>query len=511
MKKFFLPIFIIFIGCAQQSMLTGGEKDTIAPQLVHKGDSLKNEINFVNREFELKFNENIQYLKSSNSILINPNIKDVNVSVNKNLLLTKWEENLDSNTTYSFIFNNSIADLTEKNTVFRLQHTFSTGNTIDSGSINGKIIVLPKKDYGEDLLVKLINNKNKNQVYYGFTNKNGEFNIENIKNGDYQINYFKDVNNDFKLDTLNDLQGFISGLISIDDSSELIEMVAFNPVGKTKVEKTLLNNAMKFEIEFNQSVDSCIIYDTLNKEYYSSYDLKKTHQFYLKDSVNKFLLIINSKSSSFCDTLRVSRSKNDTEKNISFIKQENNSLIVNSSFTLLFNQFLKNIDTSKIQLTKDSFDIPYQIDYQSNHLNILPSAGSGNYHLKLFPKSIKGVINEKNDTSDIHFVLKNQQELSTLELRVKNIPHSNSILQIIQNNQVKKEFAFKGEYIDTTFSNCQPGNYQLRIIDDRNKDNYWTTGNITKNRQPENIFDYDNEIILKRNWTANNTWDFKKY
>ncbi len=511
MKKFFLPIFIIFIGCAQQSMLTGGEKDTIAPQLVHKGDSLKNQINFVNREFELKFNENIQYLKSSNSILINPNIKDVNVSVNKNLLLTKWEENLDSNTTYSFIFNNSIADLTEKNTVFRLQHTFSTGNTIDSGSINGKIIVLPKKDYGEDLLVKLINNKNKNQIYYGFTNKNGEFNIENIKNGEYQINYFKDVNNDFKLDTLNDLQGFISGLISIDDSSELIEMVAFKPVGKTKVEKTLLNNAMKFEIEFNHSVDSCIIYDTINKEYYYSNDLKKTHQFFLKDSADKFLLIINSKSSSFCDTLRVSSSKNDTEKNISFLKKETNSLIVNSSFSLLFNQFLKNVDTSKIQLTKDSFDIPFQIDYQSNHLNILPLAGSGSYQLKLFPKSIKGVIDEKNDTSDIYFVLKNQQELSTLELKVKNIPHSNSILQIIQNNQVKKEFAFKGESIDTTFSNCQPGNYQLRIIDDRNKDNYWTTGNITNNRQPENIFDYDNEIILKKNWTASNTWDFKKY
>ena len=89
MKKFFLPIFILFIGCAKQSMLTGGEKDTIAPKLVSKRDSLNKEINFVNKEFELKFNENIQYLKSTNSILINPNIKDVNVSVNKNVLLTK--------------------------------------------------------------------------------------------------------------------------------------------------------------------------------------------------------------------------------------------------------------------------------------------------------------------------------------------------------------------------------------------------------------------------------------
>lgn len=236
---------------------------------------------------------------------------------------------------------------------------------------------------------------------------------------------------------------------------------------------------------------------------------KKTHQFYLKDSADKFLLIINSKSSSFCDTLRVSCTKSDNEKNISFIKKENNSLNEESSISLLFNQFIKIVDTSKIQLTKDSFDIPFKIDYQSNHLNILPLAGSGNYHLKLFPKSIKGIINEKIDTSDIHFVLKNHQELSILDLKINNIPHSNSILQLLQNNQVKKEFTFKGEALDTSFSKCIPGNYQLRIINDSNKDNYWTTGNITMDRQPENIFDYDNEIILKKNWTSSNTWVFK--
>ena len=509
MKKFFLPIFILFFGCAQQSMLTGGEKDTIAPKLVSKRDSLSKEINFVNKEFELKFNENIQYLKSTNSILINPNIKDVNVSVNKNVLLTKWQENLDTNTTYSFIFNNSIADLTEKNKVLKLQYTFSTGNTIDRGRINGKIIVLPKKDFGEDLLVKLISDKNKGQVYHGFTNKNGEFNIENIKKGEYQITYFKDGNNDFELDTVNDLQGFLSGLISIDDSSKFLEMVAFNPLRKTKMEKNILSSTRRFEIEFNQSVDSCIIYDTINKEFYYSYDLKKNHQFYLKDSADKFLLIINSKSSSFCDTLRVSCNKNEAKRGISFQKKETNSLTENTSLSLLFNQFIKDVDTSKIQLTKDSFDIPFKKYFQSNLLNILPLAGSGNYHLKLFPNSVVGIVDEKNDTSDIHFVLKPHQELSILELKVNNIPHSNSILQIIQNNQIKKEFTFKGESLDTTFSNCIPGNYQLRIIDDTNKDNYWTTGNSIKSIQPEKIFDYESEIILKKNWTASNTWNFK--
>ena len=510
MKKFLLPIFIIFCACAQQSMLTGGEKDTIAPQLVNKQDSIIKKMNFVNKEFELKFDENIQYLKSPNSILINPWVKNVNVSVNKNVLLTKWEKNLDSNTTYSFIFNNSIADLTERNTVFKLTHTLSTGSKIDSGKIDGNIVTVPKEDLGEDLLVKLVNEKNKDLVYYDFSNKKGEFHIENIKNGKYEITCFKDLNNDFELDTLNDLQGFLSERISIDDSSKLIEIFAFNPIRKTKLEKTILDKARKLEIEFNQSVDSCIVYDSLNQEYYYSNDLKKTHQFYLKDSAEKFLLIINSKLGSFCDTLRVSYEKNQGKNDISFRKKKANCLIENSSFLLLFNQFIKYVDTSKIQLTKDSFNIPYNLTYHSNRLNLLPVGGPGDYHLKLFPKSVIGVIDEKIDTSDIYFHLKTQQELSILELKVHNIPHSRSILQIVQKDQIKKEFAFKGRSLDTTFSNCIPGSYQLRIIADSNKDNYWTTGNIEENRQPENIFDYKNEIILKKNWTAVNSWDFRR-
>ena len=50
------------------------------------------------------------------------------------------------NTTYSFIFLNAIADITESNKIDELKYIISTGNEIDSGKIYGFIINIQKKN-----------------------------------------------------------------------------------------------------------------------------------------------------------------------------------------------------------------------------------------------------------------------------------------------------------------------------------------------------------------------------
>ena len=105
MNRLNIVLILLCIGCAQQSILTGGKKDTTAPTIIHNTDSLSNKYNFDKKEFTLKFNENIQYLKSKSSLLVNPYISNKEVVVNKNMLFVKWDKDLDTNTTYSFIFN----------------------------------------------------------------------------------------------------------------------------------------------------------------------------------------------------------------------------------------------------------------------------------------------------------------------------------------------------------------------------------------------------------------------
>jgi len=506
MNRLNMVLILLCIGCAQQSILTGGKKDTTAPTIIHNTDSLSNKYNFDKKEFTLKFNENIQYLKSKSSLLVNPYISNKEVVVNKNMLFVKWDKDLDTNTTYSFIFNNSIADITEKNKIKNLQYAFSTGSKFDSGSVKGKIIITPSEIPAKNMLIELKNCNNQNIIYYGYTDENGEFIVNNVKIGTYMLTYFNDNNNDFKLDTLNDVQGFYSNNITVNDSSNLSQIVAFEPSKKIRLEKSSIDSYNKVELEFNQLTESCVVFDTINKNTYISNIKNKNHEFYLEDTLDKFLIIINSKKPNFCDTIRLTNLEKNNDKTLSFKEKQNKSLINNLFFSISFNQFINLIDTSKIQLFKDSIGVSYEIEYQSNELIIKPLSGPGNYKLILLPESVTGLITQKSDTSNIYFKINPKEELASLELKISNVNHSNSIIQITRANEIKNEFSFEGSSLDTIIENCIPGNYKLKLIEDSNEDGCWTTGDIKRKIQPENIFHYEEEIVLKKNWISSNTW-----
>lgn len=510
MKKLFVILVLFSCSCAQQTALTGGTKDVLAPKIVIDTTVLKEPVNFKSNEIILNFNENIQFIKGKRSILINPPLENKEIICEEKKLTVKWEDSLSPKTTYTFNFRESIADLTEKNKIPLLSYTFSTGEYIDSGLFEGNVIIYPKKKPAEEFLIKLQAIASEQREYYGFTDLQGKFKIKNIIKGEYFITAYEDKNKDFVLDTLNGVQGFMIDTISIIDTCEAYTIDAFEPDKKIKIENLTLNNLGLLEVEFNQSIDSCVVTDTNSKTNYYSFEDKTKHQFYINDTAKKYILIINGKSAAFCDTLRaIPKEKGIELKLLSYKKSQNIGLSYNPNLDLLFNQFITRIDTSKLELSKDSIPISYKSSHERNLLKIAPLTGPGNYTLTFFPESVKGIKYDKEDTSVVNFNLKSNEELSSFELSIQNIPHHNSIVQIIQNEIIKKEFTFKGQTIDTVFKNCYPGNYNIKIISDKDNNNYWTSGDIKKQRLPEEIYFYQDEIKLKKNWTTNVNWDFK--
>ena len=507
MRKIYIILLLFCMGCAQQGALTGGEKDTIPPQLISNNDTLRT--NFNEKEFLLEFNENIQFISGKTSLFINPYIEDYKITTEKTSLLIKWEDTLKSNTTYSFIFIKSIADLTEKNTITEFKHTFSTGNKTDSGTIKGEVTLMPEKIPAEDFLVQIKSVDSSDYVYHTLTDKKGHFKMENIKNGNYILTTFKDENKNFLLDTLRESQGYYFDTINITDSISSFQISSFKPGNKTNIEKTLLNDVGLLKIDFNQLVDSCIIYDTINKNSYYSLKKSESHVFYLKDTLDKYIFIVSSTLNHFYDTIRVSNKfPSNSTKKISYKKEDKTHLMYNKSLSLLFNQQILSIDSSKIELVKDSSAVNFSITHKENVILITPFSESGNFNATFYPKSFKGVRHEKVDTSIVNFNILSNEELSNLNLSLKNIEHPYSILQIINNDEIKNEFTFEGRVFDTSFANCIPGNYKLKLIADTDKNNYWSKGNVISKTQPEKIYDYKDEIKLQKNWTADITWDF---
>ena len=135
----------MLLSCAQQTSLTGGDKDTLAPILMV--DSNMSLVNMKQTSINFEFNENIQFLRGKRALITNPSIKDIEVTEKKNKIEINWEDTLNPNTTYSFLFINSIADITEKNKINDFNYVVSTGPKIDSGSLRGTIIKYPEKKY----------------------------------------------------------------------------------------------------------------------------------------------------------------------------------------------------------------------------------------------------------------------------------------------------------------------------------------------------------------------------
>ena len=507
MRFIYLIFILLLLSCAQQTSLTGGDKDTLAPILMV--DSNRSLVNMKQASINLKFNENIQFLKGKRALITNPPISEVVVTEEKNKIEINWEDTLNPNTTYSFLFLNSIADITEKNKIKEFNYVVSTGPKIDSGLLMGTIIKYPEKEVFKDGLIRIVNSKDKKYTYRTYTDKNGKYQLNNIKKGEYQLYCFQDENNNLQLDTLMEDHGFYKEAILVSDSSTIANTIAYSPKRKTSLDNYSFNHFGRLELEFNTPVDSCMVTDLTTNTVYQSNYMSSKHLFYFSDTLAKHSLIIKS-GKNFEDTIRVSYVvKTELENKISYKEEKTNTLISKEGFTLEFNQFIKEIDTSLIEIAADSILINASFKINKNFLTIFPKSKENNYKMTLLPNSVTGIKEAKKDTSIVNFMISNNNNLSTLELTIFNIPYPKSIIQIIKNKQVVKELRVSADKQKYSISRCEPGDYELKLIGDWNGDGYWTIGNIEKNILPEPIVDYNGVLQLKKNWTSNIQWDFK--
>ena len=504
------PIYFIILfitSCAQQTILTGGDKDITAPLLLV--DSNFQNINYQDQSLSLQFNERIQFLKDKRALIINPEIVNFTVKEENNKLNIAWEDTLKKETTYSFIFKNSIADITEANKIKKLNYVFSTGAYIDTGQIVGSIYKYPEKSPLENALIYAVGVNAQKFTYKGYTNKKGDFILKNVKMGDYLLYAFDDGNNNNQLDTLSEVHGFILDTLSIKDSLSPLSIICYEPDSKITIDKIEFNHLGKLSLTFNTAIDSCKITDLTTGNNYISNSLNENHQFYFMDTIDKHTVVVQSKNN-IRDTIRISfKLKSNLSSEIVYKEYLENFLTVKPDYKLEFNQYIKYVDTSLINIFHDSSLVESSIHYDKNLLTISPKKNYDEFTMVLLPKSICGIKTIKEDTSTVNFIIKRNQKLSDLAINIKSLPFKKSILQVLRNDKVVMKIPINNHEIDTTINRCLPGKYKLILIADLDENGYWTKGDIVERRLPEPIFDYDSEIELKKNWTNSITWNFK--
>ena len=128
-------------GCAQVGVPTGGAKDTLAPVLV-RADPENEKLNFAGNKVTLVFDEYIEVKDLQSNLLVSPFPKNNPVILsNLKTISIKFKDTLQPNTTYSVNFGNAIADVHEGNIIKNFTYTFSTGSTIDSMELGGRVML----------------------------------------------------------------------------------------------------------------------------------------------------------------------------------------------------------------------------------------------------------------------------------------------------------------------------------------------------------------------------------
>ena len=108
----------------------------------------------------------------------------------------------------------------------------------------------------------------------------------------------------------------------------------------------------------------------------------------------------------------------------------------------------------------------------------------------------------KADT--IRFFTKSQSEYGGIHLRFNNLDTSKSpVLLILQNDKIIESIPIKQKNIDRDL--YYPGEYDLRILFDKNKNGIWDSGNFKKKIQPEIVIQLSKKLNVRANFNDTET------
>ena len=166
MRKFSILKLLVLAGWALSSILQlegcanivppgGGPRDSLPPYLV-AAKPHDSSLNIQPKEILIAFNEFIVSSSIQENLVVSPSLKMVPlVDAKLNMLKVRIMDTLLPNTTYSLEFGNSIKDVNEANIAKNFTYVFSTGDHLDTGTLNGTVTLAETGKIDTTLIVVL--------------------------------------------------------------------------------------------------------------------------------------------------------------------------------------------------------------------------------------------------------------------------------------------------------------------------------------------------------------------
>ena len=191
------------------------------------------------------------------------------------------------------------------------------------------------------------------------------------------------------------------------------------------------------------------------------------------------------------------------------------SMDVYGSISLTFDEPIARFDSAAIHLKEkvDTLwkDIPFEFEQDSLNLkrfNLYYDWEPGNeYEFSVDSTAFHGIYGLFTDKIKQGFKVRKLEEYASITFLVTGAD-STAFVELLdaQDKVVRQRRLTDGGYADFYFLN--PGKYCARLVNDRNGNGIWDTGNFEKGEQPEEVYYYNMILEPKANWDLDKqSWD----
>jgi hypothetical protein len=214
------------ITCAKPGSPPGGDKDETPPKPI-KAKPSNYSTNYDRNKIVIKFDEFITLKNQFTEFTISPPLEEKPTPLlrGKSIHINLPAKDLDS-LTYTLDFGQSIADNNEGNKLPNFQFVVSKNNHIDSFSVKGQVVDAFTHEPEEEQIFVFLNRNLADSVplttipsYLGRSNPEGEFAINHIAPGTYNIFALKDANNNMLYDLPSEIIAFLDKPIHLHPDS----------------------------------------------------------------------------------------------------------------------------------------------------------------------------------------------------------------------------------------------------------------------------------------------------
>ena len=525
MKKTYLyllggTLLLLWAAYARVGSPTGGEQDKTPPKVV-KTIPPNESVNFTGNRIRIFFDEFVTLRDIRKQLIISPPLAyfpEITPSGNASKYINiKILDTLRPNTTYTFNFGKSIQDNNEGNPLSFYTYTFSTGNTIDSLTLKGSIkdALRPKAENFVNVMLYEMGEKYSDSVVYkqrpiyvvNTLDSLTTFELSHLKAGKYMLVGMKDKDNNYLFDPKTDKIGFHPTPITIPtDSSYTLSL--FKEVPQTQASRPFQSGEQRISIGYQGEKDSIQVtplppFPADWKWVIEKEPTKDTLWLWYHPKVEDSLKLIVK--SNRADTTKVNLRKMKPEKwkitpEFKGISPTEEEIVLSSNTPIrAFNK-----EAIKLIVAKDSTEVGFEPIFTANtsQITFKVKVKEGEKYLFRAFNAFENFFGQKSDTLQESFSAKKAEDFGSLKLTFRDNISLPFIIELTDKDAKKVLYE---QYVEQTsptynFPFVKAGNYRLRVIEDRNRNRKWDTGNFLGRLLPEPVYYFAKEIELRANW-----------